>query len=68
MLTLNEYLEEQLKDPAFKREYDALEGWYQEQLARQDALARVERPAPAAQKAVCRSHVTRHIMHAYQDD
>ena len=45
MLTLNEYLEEQLKDPAFKREYDALEGWYQEQLARQDALARVEKPA-----------------------
>ena len=45
MLTLNEYLEEQLKDPAFKREYDALEGWYQEQLARQDALARVEKLA-----------------------
>ena len=44
MLTLNEYLEEQLKDPAFKREYDALEGWYQEQLARQDALAHTEKP------------------------
>ncbi len=48
MLTLNEYLEEQLKDPAFKREYDALEGWYQEQLARQDALARVEKPAASS--------------------
>nr|WP_315410780.1 XRE family transcriptional regulator [uncultured Selenomonas sp.] len=45
MTTWEEFLEEQLKDPAFKREYDALEGWYQEQLARQDALARVEKPA-----------------------
>ena len=45
MLTLNEYLEEQLKDPAFKREYDALEGWYQEQLARQDAPSHTEKPA-----------------------
>ena len=45
MLTLNEYLEEQLKDLAFKREYDALEGWYQEQLARQDAPSHTEKPA-----------------------
>ena len=45
MLTLNDYLEEQLKDPAFKREYDALEGWYQEQLARQDAPSHTEKPA-----------------------
>ena len=45
MTTWEEFLEEQLKDPAFKREYDALEGWYQEQLARQDAPARVEKPA-----------------------
>ena len=44
MLTLNDYLEEQLKDPAFKREYDALEGWYQEQLARQDAPSHTEKP------------------------
>ena len=44
MLTLNDYLEEQLKDPAFKREYDALEGWYQEQLARQDAPSHIEKP------------------------
>ena len=43
MLTLTEYLEEQLKNPTFKREYDALEDWYQEQLARQDALARAEK-------------------------
>ena len=42
MLTLTEYLEEQLKDPTFKREYDALEDWYQEQLAWQDALTRAE--------------------------
>ena len=47
MLTLNDYLEEQLKDPAFKREYDALEGWYQEQLARQDASSHTEKPAPS---------------------
>ncbi|MGP1407010.1 XRE family transcriptional regulator [Selenomonas sp.] len=45
MLTLNDYLEEQLKDPVFKREYDALEGWYQEQLARQDAPAHTEKSA-----------------------
>lgn len=36
-MTLDEFLNEQLKDPAFKREYDALEGWYQEELARQEA-------------------------------
>lgn len=33
-------MEEQLKDPEFKREYDALEGWYQEELAQQRALNR----------------------------
>ena len=44
MTTWEEFLEEQLKDPAFKREYDALEGWYQEQLARQDALVHTEKP------------------------
>lgn len=41
-MTLDEFLNEQLKDPAFKREYDALEGWYQEELARQEALDRAE--------------------------
>ena len=41
-MTLDEFLNEQLKDPEFKREYDALEGWYQEELARQEALDRAE--------------------------
>lgn len=41
-MTLDEFLNEQLKNPAFKREYDALEGWYQEELARQEALDRAE--------------------------
>ena len=41
-MTLDEFLNEQLKDPAFKREYDALEGWYQEELARQEALDHAE--------------------------
>ena len=44
MTTWEEFLEEQLKDPAFKREYDVLEGWYQEQLARQDAPSHTEKP------------------------
>ena len=33
MTTWLEFLEEQLKDPEFKREYDALEDWNQEELA-----------------------------------
>lgn len=41
-MTLDEFLNEQLKDPDFKREYDALEGWYQAELARQEALDRKE--------------------------
>ena len=41
-MTLDEFLNEQLKDPEFKREYDALEGWYQEELARQETLDRAE--------------------------
>ena len=40
MTTWLEFLEEQLKDPEFKREYDALEDWYQEELAQQRALNR----------------------------
>ena len=40
MTTWSEFLEEQLKDPEFKREYDALDGWYQEELAQQRALNR----------------------------
>lgn len=38
MLTLDEVRKEALKDPEVKREYDALEGWYQEALRQQDAL------------------------------
>lgn len=40
MTTWAEFLEDQLKDPEFKREYDALEDWYQEELAQQRALNR----------------------------
>ena len=40
MTTWLEFLEEQLKDPEFKREYDALEDWYQEELAQQRTLSR----------------------------
>jgi len=38
MITWEEVFKELEKDPAFKREYDALEDWYQEELARQRAL------------------------------
>ena len=41
-MTLDEFLSESLKDPDFKREYDALEGWYQEELAKQEALDHME--------------------------
>lgn len=40
MTTWAEFLGEQLKDPEFKREYDALENWYQEELAQQRTLNR----------------------------
>lgn len=39
MTTWLEFLEEQLKDPEFKREYDALEDWNQEELAQQRTLS-----------------------------
>ena len=39
MTTWEEFLEEQLKDPTFKREYDALEDWFQEELAVQEKSA-----------------------------
>ena len=42
MTTWEEFKRESLKDPDIKREYDALEGWYQEELARQEALDRKE--------------------------
>ena len=41
-MTLDEFLKESRKDPDFKREYDALEGWYQEELAKQEALDRID--------------------------
>lgn len=47
-MTLDEFLNEQLKDPDFKREYDALEGWYQAELAQQEALDRKEEEARRA--------------------
>ena len=47
-MTLDEFLNEQLKDPEFKREYDALEGWYQAELARQEALTAPRRKNAAA--------------------
>jgi len=43
MLTFSDYHKEKMKDPDFKREYDALEGWYQAELARQEALDRAEK-------------------------
>ena len=42
MVTWDEVFADLMKDPNFKREYDALEGWYQEELARQEALDRAE--------------------------
>nr|WP_325190945.1 XRE family transcriptional regulator [uncultured Selenomonas sp.] len=48
MTTWAEYKAEALKDPELKREYDALEGWYQAELARQEALDRKEEEARRA--------------------
>ena len=45
MLTFSDYHKEKMKDPDFKREYDALEGWYQAELAKQEALDRAEKAA-----------------------
>ena len=42
MTTWEEYKAKALQDPELKREYDALEGWYQAELARQGALDRAE--------------------------
>ena len=42
MVTWDEVFVDLMKDPNFKREYDALEGWYQAELARQEALDRAE--------------------------
>ena len=45
MVTWNEVFNDLMKDPDFKREYDALEGWYKAELARQEALDREEEEA-----------------------
>ena len=42
MVTWDEVFTDLMKDPNFKREYDALEGWYQAELARQESLDRAE--------------------------
>lgn len=47
-MTLNDFLNEQLQDPDFKREYDALEDWYQAELAKQEALDRAEASSSAS--------------------
>ena len=39
MVTWEEVFAELAENPEFKREYDALEGWYQEELARQESCA-----------------------------
>lgn len=39
MMTFAEYHKEKMKDPDFKREYDALEDWFQEELAVQEKSA-----------------------------
>lgn len=49
-MTLNDFLNEQLQDPDFKREYDALEDWYQAELAKQEALDRAEASSSASAK------------------
>ena len=39
MMTFAEYHKEKMQDPDFKREYDALEDWFQEELAAQEKSA-----------------------------
>ena len=50
MLTFSDYHREKMKDPDFKREYDALEDWYQAELAKQEALDRAEASSSASPK------------------
>lgn len=45
-MTLDEFLSESLKGPDFKREYDALEGWYQEALDHAEKEKRRQAPTP----------------------
>ena len=39
MRTFADYHREKMKDPAYKKEYDALEDWFQEELAVQEKSA-----------------------------
>lgn len=55
MVTWDEVFTDLMKDPDFKREYDALEGWYQAELARQEALDRAEAASAASPKPRKRS-------------
>ena len=50
MTTWVEYKAKALKDPELKREYDALEEWYQAELAKQEALDRAEAYSSASAK------------------
>ena len=60
MMTFAEYHKEKMKDPAFKREYDALEGWFQEELAAQDLSSSCDEQAgtAATEKRIPPPHVS----------
>ena len=47
MRTFADYHREKMKDPAYKKEYDALEEWFQEELA---AQSRSETTHPVMQQ------------------
>ena len=47
MRTFADYHREKMKDPAYKEEYDALEEWFQEELA---AQSRSETTPPVMQQ------------------
>lgn len=57
MTTWAEYKAKALKDPELKREYDALEGWYQAELAKQEALDRSEAASSASAKPCHPAHL-----------
>jgi len=57
MVTWNEVFTELMKDPDFKREYDALEDWYQAELAKQEALDRAEASSSASPKPYHPAHL-----------
>ena len=57
MTTWAEYKAKALKDPELKREYDALEDWYQAELAKQEALDRTEAASSASPKPYHPAHL-----------